>query len=131
MPGSAANSTRWAEPWPVNGWEAGTDTTELRRLTAYWAGGYDRRAHEAAVNALPSHLADRLATPSRYGGAAEDAFTVIVPSLSGFAFSPQRPTLSDTQQTHHLWHRVMPGPPRIHGGLADARGRLPEHPRPG
>src|SRR4051794_32202650 len=132
-------STRWAEPWPVDGWEAGTDPQELRRLTSYWARGYDWRAHEAAINALPSHLADldgtpvhylrfdgehphalpivlthgwpssfleltaladRLANPSRYGGAAEDAFTVIVPSLPGFAFSPQRPAIAGTQQTH-------------------------------
>ncbi|MFB7499367.1 epoxide hydrolase family protein [Streptomyces sp. NPDC056161] len=138
--------TRWAEPWPVSGWEAGTDAAELRRLVAYWAGGYDWRAHEAAINALPSYLADidgtpvhylrfdgehpdalpivlthgwpssfleltvladRLAAPSRYGGAAEDAFTVIVPSLPGFAFSPQRSTLSDAEQTHDLWHRLM------------------------
>ncbi|MEU0947216.1 epoxide hydrolase family protein [Streptomyces canus] len=138
--------TRWAEQWPVDGWETGTDIAELRRLVAYWADGYDWRAHEAAINALPSHLADldgtrvhylrfdgehphalpivlthgwpstflellglaeRLATPSRFGGAAEDAFTVIVPSLPGFAFSPQRPELSAAQQTHHLWHRLM------------------------
>lgn len=52
-------------------------------------------------------LADRLATPSRYGGDAVDAFTVIVPSLPGFAFSPQRPSLTDTPQTHELWHRLM------------------------
>ncbi|MGW5169846.1 epoxide hydrolase family protein [Streptomyces nodosus] len=138
--------TRWAEPWPVDGWEAGTDPGKLRRLAAYWADGYDWRAHEAAINALPSRfsdlggtsvhylrfdgehpdalpivlthgwpssfleltaLADRLATPSRYGGAAEDAFTVIVPSLPGFAFSPQRPALTDAEQTHDLWHRLM------------------------
>ncbi|MGW1030305.1 epoxide hydrolase family protein [Streptomyces sp. NPDC002577] len=139
-------ATRWAEPWPVKGWEAGTDTTELRRLVAHWASGYDWRRHETAVNALPSHFADldgtpvhylrydgehpgalpivlthgwpssflelaalaeRLATPSRFGGAAEDAFTVIVPSLPGFAFSPQRPTLTGAEQTHNLWHRLM------------------------
>ncbi len=51
-------ATRWAEPWPVEGWEAGTDATELRRLVTHWARGYDWRAHEAAINALPSHLAD-------------------------------------------------------------------------
>jgi pimeloyl-ACP methyl ester carboxylesterase len=139
-------ATRWAEPWPVDGWAAGTDPAELRRLAAYWARGYDWRAHEAAINALPSHfadldgtpvhylrfdgehpdalpivlthgwpssfleltaLADRLATPSRYGGTPEDAFTVIVPSLPGFAFSPQRPTLTGGGQTHELWHRLM------------------------
>jgi pimeloyl-ACP methyl ester carboxylesterase len=52
-------------------------------------------------------LADRLAAPSRYGRASEDAFTVIVPSLPGFAFSPQRPSLADPLQTHELWHRLM------------------------
>ena len=36
-------------------------------------------------------LGHRLSMPSRYGGDAADAFTVIVPSLPGFTFSPQRP----------------------------------------
>ncbi|MFJ5173581.1 epoxide hydrolase family protein [Streptomyces griseoviridis] len=146
-------ATRWPEPWPVDGWEAGTDAAELRRLVGYWASGYDWRAQEAAVNALPSHFADldgtpvhylrydgehpdalpivlthgwpstvleltalaeRLAVPSRHGGAARDAFTVIVPSLPGFAFSPQRPALDGTEQTHDLWHRLM----RDHLGFA-------------
>ena len=38
-------------------------------------------------------LAERLSAPSRYGGDPEAAFTVIVPSLPGFGFSPQRPAL--------------------------------------
>ncbi|MDT7569501.1 MAG: hypothetical protein QOG76_8125, partial [Pseudonocardiales bacterium] len=29
--------TRWAKPWPVDAWEAGTDGDELRRLVDYWA----------------------------------------------------------------------------------------------
>lgn len=52
-------------------------------------------------------LAQRLATPSRFGGEAADAFTVIVPSLPGFGFSPQRPSFADAQQTQELWHRLM------------------------
>ncbi|MET7313374.1 MULTISPECIES: epoxide hydrolase family protein [unclassified Streptomyces] len=139
-------NTRWPTPWPATGWEAGTDSGELRRLVTYWASEYDWRAHEATINALPSHLADidgtpvhylrfdgehpgalpialtngwpssflelttlarRLATPSRYGGDAADAFTVIVPSLPGFAFSPQRPSLAEPPQTHEIWHRLM------------------------
>jgi pimeloyl-ACP methyl ester carboxylesterase len=139
-------ATRWPMPWPTSGWGAGTDQVELRRLVAYWASGYDWRAHEAAINALPSHLADidgtpihylrfdgeqpgalpivltngwpssfleltalarRLATPSQYGGDAADAFTVIVPSLPGFTFSPQRPSLTAPPQTHEIWHRLM------------------------
>ena len=54
-----------------------------------------------------TELAERLATPSRHGGDAADAFTVIVPSLPGFAFSPQRPSLTKFPQTHELWHRLM------------------------
>ncbi len=143
---SRLRRTRWATSWPGAGWEAGTDGTELRRLVEYWAGGFDWRKQEAAVNALPSHFADldgvpvhylrydgehpdalpivlthgwpssvleltelaqRLATPSQYGRPAEDAFTVIVPSLPGFPFSPQRPSLPSATSTHDLWHRLM------------------------
>ncbi|MGI5133028.1 epoxide hydrolase family protein [Pseudonocardia sp. CA-107938] len=139
-------ATRWPTPWPIQGWEAGTDTATLRRLVAHWADGYDWRVQEARINELPSHVADldgtplhylrfegeipealpllmtngwpssflelvgvaeRLASPSRYGGAAADAFTVIVPSLPGFPLSPQRPELSAEVQTHDLWHRLM------------------------
>lgn len=50
--------TRWATPWPLPGWQAGTDGAELRRLVDYWASGYDWRTHEATVNALPSRFAD-------------------------------------------------------------------------
>jgi pimeloyl-ACP methyl ester carboxylesterase len=52
-------------------------------------------------------LARRLAAPSRYGGDAGDAFTVIVPALPGFPFSPQRPDLPPARQTHELWHQLM------------------------
>ena len=139
-------ATRWAKPWPVAAWAAGTDADELRRLVGYWAAGYDWRKHEAAINALPSRfaeiggttvhylrydaeradappillangwpssfleltgLAERLSGPSRYGGTAEDAFTVIVPSLPGYGVAPQRPTLGGPVHTHDLWHRLM------------------------
>ncbi|MFJ8749953.1 alpha/beta fold hydrolase [Streptomyces sp. NPDC102441] len=48
-----------------------------------------------------------MATPSGYSGDAADAFTVIVPSLPGFAFSPQRPSLTQPPQTHEIRHRLM------------------------
>jgi pimeloyl-ACP methyl ester carboxylesterase len=139
-------ATRFARPWPVAPWQAGTDDQELRRLVGYWADGYDWRRHEVAINALPSGFADvdgtivhylrfeaesagalplvltngwpstfyelvelarRLSTPSQYGGNSEDAFTVIVPSLPGFAFSPQLPSLGHPLPAHELWHRLM------------------------
>ncbi|MEU6248634.1 epoxide hydrolase family protein [Glycomyces sp. NPDC047010] len=54
-------------------------------------------------------MARRLSEPSRYGGDAADAFTVIVPSLPGFGLSPQRPSLPPVLQTHEIWHRLMRG----------------------
>lgn len=50
--------TRWARPWPLPAWEAGTDAAELRRLVEHWATGFDWRAQEAALNALPSRFAE-------------------------------------------------------------------------
>jgi pimeloyl-ACP methyl ester carboxylesterase len=138
--------TRWARPWPVAGWQAGTDGAELRRLVDYWASSYDWRSHEAAINTLPSRFADidgtlvhylrfdaerggalpivltngwpstfleltdlarRLSAPSQYGGNPQDAFTVIVPSIPGFTFSPQPSSLEQALPTHELWHRLM------------------------
>ncbi|MBE1878798.1 epoxide hydrolase family protein [Myceligenerans pegani] len=52
-------------------------------------------------------LARHLAEPSRHGGEPADAFTVIVPSLPGYPYSPQRPELPPAGQTHELWHRLM------------------------
>jgi pimeloyl-ACP methyl ester carboxylesterase len=139
-------ATRWPTPWPLAAWQAGSDSGELRRLVRYWATDYDWRAHEAGLNALPSHMTDidgtplhylrfdgehpdslpivlthgwpssfmelvglarRLAAPSRHGGDAADAFTVVVPSLPGYAFSPQLPSLPPALQTHEIWHRLM------------------------
>jgi hypothetical protein len=50
-------AVRWAERWPVAGWDAGTDPDVLRRLVDYWATAYDWRAQERAINALPFHTA--------------------------------------------------------------------------
>ncbi|HCG54856.1 MULTISPECIES: epoxide hydrolase family protein [Brevibacterium] len=49
--------------------------------------------------------ARRLAEPTQYGGEAADAFTVIIPALPGFPFSPQRP--GHDEQNHELWHTLM------------------------
>ena len=140
-------ATRWPRPWPMTGWGAGTEPGELRRLAEFWADGFDWRAQEAAINALPSHramvtgvpvhylrfdgetadavpivlthgwpstfleeveLAKRLARPSEYGDAGARAFTVVVPSLPGFPFTPEQATLPGTP-THELWHGLMTG----------------------
>jgi pimeloyl-ACP methyl ester carboxylesterase len=45
--------TRWPEPEPVGDWSQGVPLGYLRELCAYWADGYDWRAAEARLNALP------------------------------------------------------------------------------
>ena len=34
-------ATRWPREWTTPEWAAGTSQAELRRLTGYWARGYD------------------------------------------------------------------------------------------
>ncbi len=51
------SSTRWPAPSPEPGWGRGVPLDNLRDLSAYWAGGYDWRRHEAALNEVPQSLA--------------------------------------------------------------------------
>jgi pimeloyl-ACP methyl ester carboxylesterase len=126
-------NTRFAKAWPLEPWKGGTDGETLRRLVAYWADGYDWRAVEARINALPHRFAVIAGIRVHYlrfdgGGSplllangwpstffemvglarklADSGFTVIVPSLPGFTFSDARPSL-DSPPTHELWHRLM------------------------
>ncbi|MEU5087757.1 epoxide hydrolase N-terminal domain-containing protein [Streptomyces sp. NPDC021356] len=75
-------------------------------------------------------LAERLVNPSCHGGRPEGAFTVIVPSLPGFAFSPQRPTLTGAEQTHDLWHRLMRDELGFERYAAHGRRPVPGRPEP-
>jgi epoxide hydrolase len=45
--------TRWPEPETVDDWSQGVPLAYLRELCEYWADGYDWRATEARLNALP------------------------------------------------------------------------------
>jgi epoxide hydrolase len=45
--------TRWPEAEPVADWSQGVPHGYLRELCRYWADGYDWRATEARLNALP------------------------------------------------------------------------------
>jgi pimeloyl-ACP methyl ester carboxylesterase len=58
--------TRWAPEWPVEPWEAGTDQATLRRLAAVWVDGFDWRAREREIRALPWAVADLDGTPVSY-----------------------------------------------------------------
>ncbi|MFD2078233.1 Pimeloyl-ACP methyl ester carboxylesterase [Actinopolymorpha cephalotaxi] len=45
--------TRWPEPEPVGDWSQGVPLRQLQELCAYWADGYDWRATERRLNAIP------------------------------------------------------------------------------
>lgn len=50
---------------------------------------------------------DKLANPSKYGGNASDAFTLIVPSLPGFGFSSAPQKAISVQTTAKLWNKLV------------------------
>jgi epoxide hydrolase len=45
--------TRWPDELPGADWSYGVPLARVRELAAYWADGYDWRAHEARLNAFP------------------------------------------------------------------------------
>lgn len=50
--------TRWPDEASGAGWSMGTSLGYLKELTEYWQNGYDWRAHEVELNALPQFKAD-------------------------------------------------------------------------
>lgn len=52
-------------------------------------------------------IADSLANPSRHGGKAEDAFSLVIPSLPGFGFSSMPKAPVNAISTAKLFHRLM------------------------
>ncbi|GAA3214654.1 epoxide hydrolase family protein [Nonomuraea helvata] len=48
-------ATRFTDRSGAQPWQAGADPAYLRDLVAYWAEGFDYRAREAELNALPHH----------------------------------------------------------------------------
>jgi epoxide hydrolase len=50
--------TRWPEPIPGTSWDYGANVEAVRELCTYWQDGYDWRAHEARLNAVPQFLCE-------------------------------------------------------------------------
>jgi pimeloyl-ACP methyl ester carboxylesterase len=111
----------WADGYDWYRWQA-----VINELPSHFAVIGDHRLHYlkfegetsgtvpiVLTNGWPStffemvELAQRLATPSQFGLNDQPGHTVIVPSLPGFTFSSQRPTLPADIATHELWHRLM------------------------
>ena len=118
--------TRLPRPVPGDDWDYGVPNHYLRETVDYWRDGFDWRAQEARMNAVPHHLTEidgqtihvvhvpsaekdatplllahsypgsfvdfldligPLTDPVAHGGRAEDAFSVVVPSMPGVGFS--------------------------------------------
>ncbi len=50
-------ATRWPDPAPGAGWEAGADLEVLRALAEHWRTDFDWRAAERKLNEMPQHVA--------------------------------------------------------------------------
>jgi pimeloyl-ACP methyl ester carboxylesterase len=53
------------------------------------------------------NVIDPLTHPSKYGGKAEDAFTLIIPALPGFGFSSLPPSPVNSNTTARLWNKLI------------------------
>ncbi|MCK2214080.1 epoxide hydrolase 1 [Actinomadura sp. ATCC 31491] len=129
--------TRWPDELPDVGWTRGVPLEPLRELAAYWGEGYDWRAAEAGLNALPQfttdldgqriHFAhvrserpDALPLMLTHGYPSAFAeftqliellrrdFHLVVPSLPGFGFStPVRQSGWALGRTARAWAELM------------------------
>jgi pimeloyl-ACP methyl ester carboxylesterase len=51
-------ATRWPDAYTADDWSRGVPLGYLKRLAAYWAGEFDWRAQEAALNEFPQFTTD-------------------------------------------------------------------------
>lgn len=87
---------------------------ETHRIHFIWKkGGGARPRPLILTHGWPSSFVEfmdviePLAHPERFGGTADDAFDVIVPSLLGFGFSSQPKRPLGPAKIADLWHRLM------------------------
>lgn len=140
-------SVRWPSKELINDRSQGVQLETIQALTAYWTNGYDWRATEATLNALPQYMTEidgvdihfihvtsphenamplimthgwpgsvvellgsigPLTDPTAFGGSAEDAFHLVLPSLPGYGFSGEPAELGwDSNRIARAWAVLM------------------------
>jgi epoxide hydrolase len=73
--------TRWPEPIPGTEWDYGAKVDTVRELCDYWRDGYDWRAAEADLNAVPGFLCEIDGVDLHYWhvrGSAPDPFPLLL-----------------------------------------------------
>jgi microsomal epoxide hydrolase len=112
----------WAHSYDWRAWEARLNRLEQHRVTLDGLRIHVFVARGDGPDPLPIVLThgwpgsavelvemiDPLVHPERHGGRAEDAFTVVIPSLPGTGFSDAPPAHVTPQQLADLWTRLMP-----------------------
>jgi pimeloyl-ACP methyl ester carboxylesterase len=111
---------RWADGFDWRAQEQAINGLPSHRMTVGGVPVHYLRFDAEAVDATPivlTHgwpstfleqveLARRLAWPSEHGAAGARSFTVIVPSLPGFPFTPEQDQVPG-MPAHELWHGLM------------------------
>ena len=130
-------ATRWADDFGNEDWQYGTERGWLEGMVDYWAGAFDWRLQEAAINALPQfrveidgltihyvHLKAKTRNPiplilthgwpwtfwdfkDMIAPLAEAGFDVIVPSIPGSGFSPLHRTGVVIPEIADIWTKLM------------------------
>src|SRR5580704_4806177 len=92
------SATRWPERETVTDDSQGVPLAMMQELASYWSEKHDWRTVEDKLNALPliiTHgwpgsiieqlkVIEPLTDPTAHGGAASDAFHLVIPSLPGY-----------------------------------------------
>src|SRR5580700_3642726 len=115
-------ATNWPDRELVGDLTQGLQLGTMKKLAHYWATEYDWRKIEATLNALPQFITHGwpgsiieqlkvigpLTDPTAYGGKAEDAFDVVIPSLPGHGFSGKPTELGwDPVRVARAWIVLM------------------------
>lgn len=111
----------WLETFDWRAWEARINAFEQRMVevdgqpihVVVERGSGDRAMPLIMTHGWPGSflefidLIDQLAHPEKHGGEAEDAFTVIIPSLPGYGFSPPPAAPLPPAAIAGLWSKLM------------------------
>jgi hypothetical protein len=129
--------TRWPDELPDAGWDYGIPLARVQELAEYWRTGFDWRAHEKAINAIPQYVTEidgqrihfmhiRAADPNAlpliltHGwpgsvlefldviGPLSQDFHLVIPSIPGFGLSgPTREKGWNQQRVARAWAELM------------------------
>jgi pimeloyl-ACP methyl ester carboxylesterase len=106
------STTRWPAQSGTGGWTRGVPVAELRALAAYWADGFDWRAIEAGLNALPQFVTEIDGQPIHFvhvRGPREDALPLLLVHGWPSTFADFTAVIAELARDHHVVVPSIPG----------------------